>query len=306
MKTTLHKNATTAPTIKESFQQNKFRPEIEAKKFKIAVHLHCYYTDLIDEMLGKGLSFLTEDYDLFVTLISPNKEIEKKIKKLKKDVKIIVVENRGYDVGPFIKFLNKIDLKKYDLILKLHTKKSEQKSKAKVNGEKWRRHLLSHLLPKKGIENILNIFRNDKFVGMLGTCLTNTIKHPDINEYFDVCEKFGVSKTHTDFFAGTMFWVRTTCLAPIKKKKIGIKDFDFVSKGVHSGTLAHGYERFFGRLVKSQGYQLKDLSNRTKQNEKRMFQESKMKKFFFQKKVTKSGRLRIKILKIPVWGKKIK
>ena len=38
--------------------------------------------------------------------------------------KISIVENRGFDVGPFIKTISELNLDNYDFIVKLHTKRN--------------------------------------------------------------------------------------------------------------------------------------------------------------------------------------
>ena len=77
---------------------------------KIAVHLHIYYEDKWDE-IAVYLSNLQEyDYDLFVTLIKPNEELEKNIKKFKPKAQVFVIDNRGYDIGAFVWFLHQISV----------------------------------------------------------------------------------------------------------------------------------------------------------------------------------------------------
>ena len=88
----------------------------------LAVHLHLYYTEQLPNIIKYLKSLEDVDYDLFVTMVEIDKGIEEQIKAFNKKANIRVVENRGYDIGPFVDFLHKINLDDYKYILKLHTK----------------------------------------------------------------------------------------------------------------------------------------------------------------------------------------
>ena len=75
----------------------------------IAVHLHIYYEEMWGVLAGCLGALQGHDYDLFVTLVKPNADLEVKIKAFKPMAEIFVVENRGYDVGAFIYVLNHIN-----------------------------------------------------------------------------------------------------------------------------------------------------------------------------------------------------
>ena len=61
-------------------------------------------------------------YDLVVTLSKENEELKKEILLLNPNSKIILCENRGYDVWPFIKALNEVNLDNYSKMLLDKTK----------------------------------------------------------------------------------------------------------------------------------------------------------------------------------------
>ena len=88
---------------------------------KILVHLHLYYQNQLNYFIKK-LKNITCEFDLIVTLANENPKITEKIKQFKPNAKILVVENLGYDVYPFIQVINEAELKNYDYILKIHTK----------------------------------------------------------------------------------------------------------------------------------------------------------------------------------------
>ena len=142
------------------------------KKSRIAVHLHLYYTNQLGKYLRKIKNLDDYNYDLFVTMNHRDDNVIAKIKKFRENAKIKIVENRGYDVGPFIEFINEIDLNKYDLIIKLHTKNASR-HKNNLNGfiftnRYWANAMLNRLLgSKKQIKNNLRSFKNPN-VGMAG------------------------------------------------------------------------------------------------------------------------------------------
>lgn len=92
----------------------------------ILTHVHLYYIDMWPEIKEK-LANITVSYDLFVTLNNRNERLQQDILNFKNDAVIQIVDNRGFDVGPFIKLLNSVDLDQYDYIIKLHTKRNMPK-----------------------------------------------------------------------------------------------------------------------------------------------------------------------------------
>ena len=112
---------------KFKLKQHNYVPSCEisnkdkGKKTKILVHLHLYYHDQLDYFIKK-LKNITCDYDLYVTMVEMDEKVIDKLKQFKSSVKIIKVENRGYDIWPFICVINMINLSDYNYIIKLHTK----------------------------------------------------------------------------------------------------------------------------------------------------------------------------------------
>ena len=88
---------------------------------KLLVHLHLYYHDQLGYFISK-LKNITCAYDLYVTYTTENKETNDKLHKFKNDVHLLLLENKGYDLYPFIEVINRVNLDDYTYILKLHTK----------------------------------------------------------------------------------------------------------------------------------------------------------------------------------------
>ncbi|WP_252899705.1 rhamnan synthesis F family protein [Lactococcus fujiensis] len=89
----------------------------------VAVHLHVYYPELLEEFLDafKNFSF---NYDLFLTTNTDEKEtiIQETLTRRKVKATLVRTPNRGRDVIPFLAL--KDELKKYDIVGHFHTKRS--------------------------------------------------------------------------------------------------------------------------------------------------------------------------------------
>ena len=98
------------------------------------------------------------DYDLFVTVVKSNPIIEQKIKAFNPNSHIWIVENRGYDIGPFIEFLHHINLANYSLIMKIHTKNNKTGCNTYLNQHWLSRKLWFELLIKAllGSPNVIS------------------------------------------------------------------------------------------------------------------------------------------------------
>jgi len=275
-------------------------------KLRLAVHLHLHYISMWSEMKSYLANIKDYPYDLFVTLTVENTEIEKDIKSFKYDAKIWIVENRGYDVGPFVEFLHRIDLNDYDLIMKLHTKNGKKGPDTKLNGlyirrEFWKQFLIKSLIgTSKQFKKNIEQFKKNKQLGMVGSrCLIATesidisnLTLPIIKEIIGL--GFDVPKKIT-FVAGTMFISRATLLQPIKNK-YNLTEFMPTSADVKDGTLAHIIERLFGCIIKEQGYQIKGYD----QFSLKLILYNIL-RFVYSNKITKNNYHIIKILKIPVY-----
>ena len=278
----------------------------------LAVHLHIYYTDMLPKILQYLKNLEGLDYDLFVTMVTENKEVEEKIKSFNKDADIKVVENRGYDIGPFIDFLHKINLDNYKYILKLHTKGTKSNNYTWLNNRRmdnalWGRILWDSMLSSSSRirDNIKELDKNDK-AGMIGSayCHTNELKDyqkllPQINENL---VKMGFSEIEKlSFIAGSMFLCRANLLQPLTIFKLD--DFAPTDGKIKEGTLAHIVERLFGAVFETQGYQICTIRHECYGI---WFIIVSIIRFFFQKKVTQHGKMLIKICKIPVYSKSIR
>lgn len=274
----------------------------------LAIHLHLYYLEQLPEILNYLRSLEGMDYDLYVSMISHDEEVEREINRFKPDAQIWIIPNQGYDVGPFIDFLHKIDLDEYRYILKIHTK-GKSNNHTWLNGNRldnklWKEILLDSLLKdKERVQENLNLLEDNPQIGMLSSkyCITDEKRTyqkllPQINSELTKCGFDEVDKL--SFVAGTMFYVRSKLLKPLLK--YSFNDFDKTDGNIKDGTFAHVMERLFGGLVLAQGYTIHGIKH---DNYKKGFILASIKHFLFQKKQTQH-RFLIKICKIPVYSRK--
>ena len=290
---------------------------IETRAKTLAVHLHLFYIEQLPRILPHLKSLNGVGYDLFVSMVQKNKAVEKQIKDFNPKAQIYIVENKGYDIGPFIDFLHKIDLDQYKYILKIHTKNEKTSNLTYLNNKRfdnklWKELLFDALLnSKKDVLKKLDLFEQNPKIGMISSrfCITAEKRCydsllPQINNVMLECGFNKVDSLH--FVAGTMFYVRTDLLKPLLRYTIN--DFSITNGTLKDGTFAHAMERVLGALVESQSYLLygckhKNNPFKLKNNYHLRMLLFSLKRFIFQYKKTKHRKL-VKIFKIPVYSKK--
>ncbi|MBP5344356.1 MAG: hypothetical protein J6Y85_04730 [Alphaproteobacteria bacterium] len=281
---------------------------------KLAVHLHLYYLKQLPRILKYLRHLEYQDYDLFVTMVEHNQDIEQTIKSFNQKATIMIVPNHGYDVGPFIEFLHHIDLNNYEYILKIHTKSFKSNNFTILNGYSMSNKLWSYVLwdsvlgSKEQIQKCFAKF-SDKNTGMVGSkfCLTDEKRTyeellPDINT---ILTKLGFKPIFkTQFIAGTMFYVRAQLMRPLLA--YSVQDFNPSDEKIKNHTLAHMIERVVAEIILQYGYKISGVGTTKPIILYGRFFLSKFFHFCWQIKRTSSGALIIKILRIPVYYKKTK
>ena len=275
----------------------------------LAVCLHLFYFEQFDE-IKKRLSKLKDvDFDLFVTMVCDEECVKEKILKLYPNAKIFVVENRGYDIGPFVYFLHQINLDDYKYVLKLHTKGKKGYAGTLIKNRRlsnalWGKIMWESLLgSKKRLGANLKMLEENNRIGMIGSayCFSDEYKHyyhllEDINV---AMKKMGFDEVaNLSFIAGCMFVCRAELLKPLLS--YSLCDFDATDGKIKDETLAHVVERLFGAIVEAEGYEVVGVKH---DNYALWFWWIAFKRFLFQKKVTKSGKMMVKICRIPVFVK---
>ena len=267
--------------------------------------VHVYYTDMWNE-LKDALSNITVPYDLYVTAIDGS--LKDQVLSFKSDAHFTTVENRGYDVGPFVDVLNQINLDDYSYVIKLHTKRDLSYG-SRLNGYNtsfglWRGYALS-FLKKENFEKCLKAFEENPKLGMVSNYHLILDKEPEDKQAAEgacrLLDKIGLTANQVKFAAGTMFMCRAKLLKAVQKLQLNLSDFE-VPDRKQKTSLAHIMERFFGCAVIAQGSTLEDVFSDPKQQakDKKLTWLRHLWCFIYYAKVNKRGILRVRICKIPI------
>ncbi|QKD14194.1 rhamnan synthesis F family protein [Mesorhizobium sp. NZP2077] len=230
------------------------RPSAEQK---IAVALHLHYADLWPEFEAL-LEATDRQFQIFLTLTRPDAALAQRVQARFPDAEIIVYENRGRDIGPFIQLLREGRLDPFNLICKLHGKKSGPSGPRMVLGEIWRQASAFDLIGSRDVvDRIIAEFERSPDTQMIGS---RRFRLP--NEWkgekaawgenramvLNLLETMGMpSSSRLDFFAGTMFWVRRSALEPLMWLDLPLAVFPEESNQ-QDGTLQHALERVLGMI----------------------------------------------------------
>jgi lipopolysaccharide biosynthesis protein len=229
-------------------------PKINSRSNDCAIVLHVHYADVLPE-IKKIIENVFRDIgcDIFVTTTS----LEQRdfIRENFSSAYVMLVENRGRDILPFIKVMRAIDSLGYKYVCKIHTKKSLYRN----DGDKIRKDLYQALLADaQFLKAIFAKFDSDSSVGMIVPD-SYLLQHNERNMVFNWSGVNKISKIlkisfDFDYFpAGSMFWFRPEALRALHS----IDDNVFeIESGFADGTMAHAVERFMGHLVKAENMKL--------------------------------------------------
>ncbi|MBV5317445.1 MAG: hypothetical protein JZU50_06520 [Desulfobulbaceae bacterium] len=227
---------------------------------KVAVVVHLYYLDLLGEIL-EYLKNILEPFDLYLT--TPFEadvcKILNALEPYGRPVTIMLCENRGRDVGPFLALCRTGMLAGYEAVLKLHSKKSSYSEL----GAYWRKLLYGSLCGSSiVVQRTLELLRR-KEVGIVGPGRF-FLSHTDFwggnhDTVAKILKCADVPPPHNvpelSFFAGTMFWFTPMVLKAVNNLEGAALAFE-PEEGQQDSTLAHAWERVFCILARSAGYRV--------------------------------------------------
>lgn len=239
---------------------------------KVAVHLHTFYVDLLEEFLD-GFSNFHFDYDLYLTTNTEEKR-QKIIGILnRRDIpaQVILTANYGRDVLPFLSLKKK--LQHYDIIGHFHTKRSLEA--AFFAGESWRTELSEMMI--KPADLILQNFSSNKKLGIViadipsffrfnrvvDSDVENKMIAPIMNDVWKRMKmrkkvNFHDFKTFTMSY-GTFFWAKKEVLDPLFELEIMKKEIP--AEPLPQNTILHAIERMMIYLAWDKGLDFKISPN---------------------------------------------
>ncbi|WP_419898415.1 glycoside hydrolase family 99-like domain-containing protein [Roseomonas sp. USHLN139] len=226
---------------------------------RIAVVLHLFYPELWEEF-ETALGALTEPFDLFVTLVQGHSEALRETILARFPAAIVLAfPNHGRDVYPFIALVNSGALFGYELVCKLHSKRSLHRQ----DGDAWRRSLTAGLLRDAAhVRDILGAFRGDPDLGVVVARGNVVGQHPDhwhanLAHVHRLSERMGIPPLNEPrtFPGGSVYWIRPFLLRPLANARMAPGDFE-AEPLPHDGTAAHAVERLIGLLCHDAGMRI--------------------------------------------------
>jgi len=164
-------------------------------------------------------------------------------------------EDHGRDIGSFLVFLQSGVLFQYDLVCKLHTKRSPHLQ----DGDHWRRVLIDGILgSSRLIDQVVTSFSRDRDLGMVvadGNIYCGS-EHwiGTENRLAELLPRLGISPNVRDrsFPGGSIFWIRPFLLRTLAAAGLKLEDFEPEPLPVDGG-LGHAVERMFGLFCEDAG-----------------------------------------------------
>lgn len=224
------------------------------KPRRIAVVAHCYYADVVPEILAV-VKAMPEPCDLIVTLPAWGaRRIRQAVREAVPDAVLCPVPNRGKDVGAFLAVLPTLVARNYTAVLKIHTKKGYrfQRPQVPALGDAWRRHAFDALAGSPAtVKAVVEAFAATPRLSIVGPArlLVTVRDYPALGMPVWYWKLFGLEGPEPSdvFFAGSMFWVRPSAIRALVSPGLSLDAFA-PDDGAGNGTLAHDVERLFASV----------------------------------------------------------
>jgi lipopolysaccharide biosynthesis protein len=222
-----------------------------ARRAETAVVLHLHYTETWG-VISERLSRIPGAFDLYVTT-APDREsaVRELVLPRFPQARIIVYENRGRDMLPFLSVFARIADSGYRRILKVHSKRTVHRS----DGDAWREGLLNALLSDAaGITRVFDALDRHPSMGVIapaGHLLplaryigSNTSHVEKLARALGFDAALNPTSSEAPLFpAGSMYWFRPRALRPlVSVLPLTSEQFE-AEANQEDGTLAHAVER---------------------------------------------------------------
>lgn len=228
---------------------------------KTAILLYLYHIDLWEEyknLIKRNCS----NYSLFLSVCSNNnnKNIIKDCKKNFKNCFIQEFENKGVDVGPFLKQLDIVDEKEYPFFIKLHSKKSLINNK--IN---WRVDLVNSLIGNKFtyLKN-LDLIKKPYVGCICNKYFLNKDQNKLFNKIKEILTLLGMSYEdviYPEYIAGNIFLSKTAIFKKYFNSniiKIIYEKLEGYGEIPKEGSYNHSLEVINGYILKKENLKILD------------------------------------------------
>jgi len=245
-----------------------------SRPFRIAALLHIFYPEMTDEMLDL-VDALPGTYDLYVTTpdVKKAEEIAEVIARRprgERSVDVRVVENAGRDQSAFLIGCRDVILDGgYDLVVKLHSKKTPQDG---FNvGRHFKAQQFGNLLPTPGYgANVLAMFQKEPGLGLVYPPMIH-LGYPTMGRgwwsnkpgFENYCRQLGVQVPLDEISPlapyGSMYIARPESLRLLVSHPWKYEDFGG-AEAYRDGGLAHILERMPSYAAGELGYHTRTVS----------------------------------------------
>ena len=232
---------------------------------KIAVALHLHYVELWPE-IGGLLKRWGRPFTLLVSLTRQDEAAARAIRADFPSAEIEVVENRGRDVRPFLVWLESGRLDRFDLVCKIHGKRSLRDGAPPLFGEMFRRACFLDLISGDDrVGEICAAFAAAPDLGLVGPeRFRARSRHGDAAEIMGqsratieaLSARMGAPAPGADYdvFHGTMFWARPQALAALRA--LGLAREFLPEAGLSDGALEHAVEGLINHAARARGFRV--------------------------------------------------
>ncbi len=230
---------------------------------RILVLVHVFYGDMLPDLMTAISRLPRERCEVRVSLSEKLPDLRKcrqLVRSGLENVQILVTENRGFDIGAYWQLLQGVDLREYDLLLFVHSKKAGH---ALETGALWKRHLLEGLLKSRDVaeENLALMAADPRVVclGSLSPLPLSWFADHEFKNYFEVQHRVAgrrFARGPAVYVPGTMILARAGYIRDIYARLQGLpfEDYETLSfAGRYSGTYAHATEILFGSYAVHRG-----------------------------------------------------
>lgn len=235
---------------------------------RVAVVVHVFYPELLDEIVGR-LPAIPVTFDLIVTNASGAPiTLDRSLIPNASTALVLDVENRGRDLWPLAQLVNAGVLDPYQLVLKVHTKRSEWREGHEGlpgTGASWRDQLLDQLLgDMENVADILGAFANSPQLGLVTA--DGSRLGPEFWGDNEVVTALLLRRLELElrpaeltFAAGSMYWTRGFILQGLRVLGLSAADFEDEAGQVNA-TTAHALERLIGIVTTEAGLSIMERS----------------------------------------------
>lgn len=233
--------------------------ESETLGGSLAVHLHLFYEDLLDEFCHY-LNNIPYIFDIYVSVAKKDniRLIKKKLKTLNYVSKIIIAQtpNKGRDIAPFWIFFKK-ELSQYDYLLHIHSKKSLYTG---IEQNQWRSNMMSCLLGSPSLIKKISTLFNYYNVGLffpesanMPIIIENWLVNNEIGK--KLCRNLNIpfEDGHFNYPVGSFFWAKKDAVKSIFDLDLSYRDLPD-EPIPNDGTILHALERVVSLAVRGNGF----------------------------------------------------